>query len=131
AATRRGFCFAPMDRGPKARLTAAGKRVPPAWPPCIRNGALEPPVIPAWKQQRNTGDLRRNVGASLEKPRPSGIAKSWRKWLGPGTGSPTTPTKKALTRRPERILPLRFGAPPSVLELPMACQGKPHLRHEQ
>jgi hypothetical protein len=88
------------------------------------NATVERPVIPAWKRQRNTGDLRRNATSWLARPRPSGIVRSWRKWRRPGRGSPRRPTDKALTPRSERVLPWRVRASPP-------CQAEPYLRHMQ
>jgi hypothetical protein len=78
------------------------------------NATVERPVIPAWKRQRNTGDLRRNATSWLARPRPSGIVRSWRKWRRPGRGSPRRPTDKALTPRSERVLPWRVRASPAL-----------------
>ena len=82
----------------------------PAWPPCIRNGPLERPVIPAWKRQRNTADLRRNAAVWREMPRLSDTATSCRRWRGPGTSSPRRPMKKPLTPRRDRLFPRRCAA---------------------
>jgi hypothetical protein len=103
-------------------------RVPLACPPCIRNGPVERPVIPAWKQQRNTGDLRRNASAWLARPGPSDIAKSWRRWRRPGRGSPRRPTGKALTPRPDRIFPPRLGGPPGLPDEAIPAPGGPRFR---
>src|SRR5262249_32467947 len=78
------------------------------------SGTLARPVIRAWKQQRNTADLRRNAAAWRETPRPSDTARSWRTWLRPGIGSPKRPRKKPLTQRPDRTFPLRLGVPPRL-----------------
>src|SRR5215831_2984811 len=100
---------------------AAGRRANSSLPhssPCVRNGRVQRPVVPAWKHQWNTSDSRRNAAVWRERPRPSSTAGFWRKWRKPGRSSPRRPRQKAFIIR-------------SLLGIVLLCQAQPYLRHLQ
>lgn len=81
-----------------AGSTAGANKFPLHSLPCVRNGRVQRPVVPAWKHQRNTSDSRRNAAAWRERPKQNSTAGFWRKWRKPGRGSPRSQSQKAFTR---------------------------------